>query len=80
MQAPGRCFLTTCLAAALIAASMLCAMPARAQGNTAKPNTAPSSSGTQPANSPSSLSDIAPRSAIVDPCKAKNPPAYCSKR
>ena len=72
MQAPGRCFLTTCLPAALIAASMLCAMPARAQGDTPKP---PS---TQPAPG-KSVSDIAPKAVLVDPCKVKNPPAYCGK-
>jgi hypothetical protein len=77
MQAPGRYFLTTCLPAALIAASMLCAMPARAQGDTPKPNTAPPN--TQPAPSGKSVSDIAPKAVLVDPCKVKNPPAYCGK-
>lgn len=76
MQAPSRCFLIACLPAALIAASMLCAMPARAQGDTPKPNTAPSS--TQPAPG-KSVSDIAPKAVLVDPCKVKNPPAYCGK-
>jgi hypothetical protein len=80
MQAPGRCFLTTCLSAALIAASMLCAMPARAQGDTPKPDTAPPS--TQPAPSSKSLTDLKPKSidADIDPCKLKKPPAYCGKR
>jgi hypothetical protein len=75
MQAPGRCFLTACLPAALIAASMLCAMPARAQGDTPKPTAPPS---TQPAPG-KSVSDIAPKAVLVDPCKVKNPPAYCGK-
>jgi len=75
MKARGRCFLTACLPAALIAAAMLWAMPARAQGDTPKPNTAPS---TQPAPG-KSVSDIAPKAVLVDPCKVKNPPAYCGK-
>jgi hypothetical protein len=80
MQAPGCCFLTTRFSAALIAASMLWAMPARAQGDTPKPSTAPPS--TQPAPSSKSLSDLKPKSidADIDPCKVKNPPAYCGKR
>jgi hypothetical protein len=80
MQAPGRCFLITWLPAALIAASMLCATPARAQGDTPKPNTAPPS--TQPAPSGKSLTDLKPKSidADIDPCKLKKPPAYCGKR
>jgi len=77
MQAPGCCFLTTRFSAALIAASMLWAMPACAQGDTPKPNTAPPS--TQPAPSNKSVSDIAPKAVLVDPCKVKNPPAYCGK-
>jgi hypothetical protein len=77
MQAPGRCFLTACLAAALIAAAMLWAMPARAQGDAPKSNTAPPS--TQPAPGNKSLSNIAPKAVLVDPCKVKNPPAYCGK-
>jgi len=77
MQAPGCCFLTTRFSAALIAASMLWAMPARAQGDTPKPSTAPPS--TQPAPSNKSVSDIAPKAVLVDPCKVKNPPAYCGK-
>ena len=78
MQAPGRCFLTTCLPAALIAAAMLWAMPARAQGDTPKPNTAPPS--IQPARA-KSLTDLKPKSidADIDPCKVKNPPSYCGK-
>ena len=79
MKALGRCFLTACLPAALIAASMLCAMPARAQGDTSKPNTAPPSTGNQQAPSNKSVSDIAPKAVLVDPCKVKNPPAYCGK-
>jgi hypothetical protein len=55
----------------------LWAMPARAQGDTPKPNTAPPS--TQPAPSNKSVSDIAPKAVLVDPCKVKNPPAYCGK-
>jgi hypothetical protein len=77
MQAPGRCFLTAYLPAALIAAAMLWAMPARAQGDTPKPNTAPPSSQQAPSNK--SVSDIAPKAVLVDPCKVKNPPAYCGK-
>jgi hypothetical protein len=75
MQAPGRCFLIRYLPAALIAASMLCAIPARAQGDVPKPSTATS---TQPAPG-KSVSDIAPKAVLVDPCKVKNPPAYCGK-
>jgi hypothetical protein len=75
MQAPGRCFLTPCLPAALIAAAMLWAMPARAQGDTPKPTAPPS---TQP-TAGKSVSDIAPKAVLVDPCKVKNPPAYCGK-
>ena len=78
MKALGRCFLTTCLPAALIAAAMLWVMPARAQGDTPKPNTAPPSSQQAPSNK--SVSDIAPKAVLVDPCKLKNPPAYCGKR
>jgi hypothetical protein len=26
------------------------------------------------------VSDIAPKAVLVDPCKIKNPPAYCGKR
>jgi hypothetical protein len=79
MHAPGRCFLTTCLPAALIAASMLCAMPARAQGDTPKPSAAPPSS--EPAPGAKSLTDLKPKSidADIDPCKVKNPPSYCGK-
>jgi hypothetical protein len=77
MKALGRCFLTTYLPAALIAAAMLWAMPAHAQGDTPKPSTAPPS--TQPAPSNKSVSDIAPKAVLVDPCKVKNPPAYCGK-
>ena len=77
MKAVGCCFLTTCLPAALITAAMLWAMPARAQGDTPKPTTAPPS--TQPAPSNKSVSDIAPKAVLVDPCKVKNPPAYCGK-
>jgi hypothetical protein len=76
MQAPGRCFLTICWPAALIAATMLWAMPARAQGDTPKSTTAPPT--TQPAPG-KSVSDIAPKAVLVDPCKVKNPPAYCGK-
>ena len=76
MQAPVRYVSTTCLPAALIAAAMLWVMPARAQGDTPKPNTAPPS--TQPAPG-KSVSDIAPKAVLVDPCKVKNPPAYCGK-
>jgi hypothetical protein len=80
MKALGRCFLTTCLPAALIAAAMLWAMPARAQGDTPKPNTAPPTS--QQAPVAKSLNDLKPKSidADIDPCKVKNPPAYCGKR
>ena len=80
MQAPGRHFLTSCLPAALIAATMLWAMPARAEGDTPKPNPAPPS--TQQAPSTKSLSDLKPKSidADIDPCKAKNRPSYCGKR
>ena len=77
MQAPGRCFLIICLPAALIAASMLGAMPARAQGDTPKSGAAPPSG--QPAPGNKSVSDIAPKAVLVDPCKVKNPPAYCGK-
>jgi len=80
MQAPGRCFLTTCLPAALIAASMTWAMPARAQGNAPPPDTAPPSSGTQPAPSTKSHSDVAPKALLFDPCKVEKPPTYCGKR
>ena len=41
--------------------------------------TQPSNTGTKPVTSATSLSDIAPRPIAVDPCKAKHPPAYCSK-
>jgi hypothetical protein len=51
-------------------------MPARAQ-DTPKPSAAPPS--TQPAPRTKSLSDIAPKAVLVDPCKVKNPPAYCGK-
>jgi hypothetical protein len=80
MQAPGRCFLITCLPAALIAASMLGAMPARAQGDTPKSSAAPPSG--QPAPGSKSLTDLKPKSidADIDPCKLKKPPAYCGKR
>jgi hypothetical protein len=77
MQVPGRCFLTNCLPAALIAAAMLWAMPARAQGDTPKPNTAPPSTTQQ-----KSLSDLKPKSidADIDPCKVLHPPpSYCGK-
>ena len=75
MKALDRCFLTTCLPAALIAAVMLWAMPARAQGDTPKPTTAPPSTGTK------SLGDLKPKTidADIDPCKVKNPPSYCAK-
>ena len=76
MQAPGRHFLTSCWPAALIAAAMLWAMPARAQGDTPKPNTPPPSTQQAPGKS---VSDIAPKAVLVDPCKVKNPPAYCGK-
>lgn len=76
MPAPGRYLLTTCLPAALVAAAMLWAMPARAQGDTPKANTAPPSTGTK------SLTDLKPKSidADIDPCKLKSPPSYCGKR
>ena len=77
MQAPGRCFLTTCLPAALIAEAMLWAMPARAQGDTPKPTAPPS---TQPAPSTKSPSDVAPKALLFDPCKVEKPPTYCGKR
>ena len=75
MQAPVRYVSTTCLPAALIAAAMLWAMPARAQGDTPKPTTAPPSTGTK------SLGDLKPKTidADIDPCKVKNPPSYCAK-
>ena len=79
MQAPGRHFLTSCWPAALIAAAMLWAMPARAQGDTPKPNTPPPS--TQQAPGGKSLTDLKPKTidADIDPCKVKNPPSYCAK-
>jgi hypothetical protein len=81
MQASDHRLLTACLSVALIAASMMWAMPARAQADTAKPNTAPPSTSTQQAPSTKSLSDLKPKSidADIDPCKVKNPPAYCGK-
>jgi hypothetical protein len=79
MQAPGRCFLTLCLPAALTAAAMLWAMPARAQGDTPKPTTAQPGTTTQPAPNAKSFSETAPKALLVDPCKVKNPPSYCGK-
>jgi hypothetical protein len=45
----------------------------------------PAPSGSPPSGSggsqdPKSLTGISPKSIVVDPCKAKNPPSYCGKR
>jgi hypothetical protein len=80
VHSTSQCALRLCLGAALIAAATTWSAPGHAQADTSKSNPAQPGTGTQPATGPSSLSDIAPRSAIVDPCKAKNPPAYCNKR
>ena len=80
MKALGRCFLTACLPAALIAAAMLWAMPARAQGDTSKPNTAPPSTGNQQAPSTKTVPDLHLQALSADPCKAQKPPPYCAKR
>jgi hypothetical protein len=72
--------LRLCLSAALIVAATTWAGPGRAQGDAPKPaTTQPSSTGTKPVTSATSLSDIAPKPIAVDPCKAQHPPAYCSK-
>jgi hypothetical protein len=75
-----RCALRLCLSAALIAAVAMWSEAGYAQADTTRSNTAQPSTGTQPATGPKSLSDIVPKPAIVDPCKAKSPPAYCGKR
>jgi hypothetical protein len=68
-----------CLGAALIAASMLWAVPARAQGDTAKPSAAQPSTSTQQAPSTNTVPDLHLQSLSADPCKAQKPPPYCAK-
>ena len=72
----GRCILQLCASAALLAAPVLWAAQAHAQD---APKPAPQNSGTPQAPSNKSVSDIAPKAVLVDPCKVKNPPAYCGK-
>jgi len=74
MQSSGHRLLRISLAAAVVAAASAGTLQARAQ-DTPKPPA--SGSGTQPATK--SISDIAPKTLAVDPCKAKNPPSYCGK-
>jgi hypothetical protein len=74
-----RCALRLCLGATLIAAAAMWSEAGYAQADTTRSNTPQPSTGTQPATGPNSLSDIVPKPAIVDPCKAKSPPAYCGK-
>jgi hypothetical protein len=77
MGSSGRCILQLCVTAALLAAPVLWAGQAHAQGDAPKP--AQQNSGSQQAPSTKSLSNIAPKAVLVDPCKVKNPPAYCGK-
>jgi hypothetical protein len=80
VHSTSQCALRLCLSAALIAAATTWSAPGHAQGDAPKPaTTQPSSTGTKPVTSATSLSDIAPRPIAVDPCKAQHPPAYCSK-
>jgi hypothetical protein len=80
VHSTSQCALRLCLSAALIVAATTWAAPGRAQGDAPKPaTTQPSSTGTKPVTSATSLSEIAPKPIAVDPCKAKHPPAYCSK-
>lgn len=82
MNAADRRASRICLSVALTSALMMCAIGAgAAEQDTPRPDTAPPpGSNSQPASpSTKSLSDLAPKAIVVDPCKAKDPPPYCAK-
>jgi len=71
---------TVWLAAVFVvaAAAALGGAPALRAQQPAPSGSPPSGSGGS--DTPKSLTGIAPKSIVVDPCKAKDPPSYCGKR
>jgi hypothetical protein len=71
-----------CFGAAVVAAALTWSKAGRAQTDTSRSGTAQPTAGAQAPTSQSTktVPDLHLQSLATDPCKAKNPPAYCAKK